>query len=45
MFPFLVDRSWFENFWYGERPRAKRRPFTRRLAPERRDERARYACP
>jgi hypothetical protein len=32
MFPFLVDRSWFENFWYGERPRAKRRPFTRRLA-------------
>lgn len=27
MFPFLVDKSWFENYWYGDRPRSRRRPF------------------
>jgi hypothetical protein len=26
MLPFLVDKSWFENYWYGDRPRSKRRP-------------------
>ena len=32
MFPFLVDRSWFETHWYGERVRPKRRPSARGLA-------------
>jgi hypothetical protein len=32
MFPFLVDRSWFENFWYRAPVRPKRRPFARSLA-------------
>jgi hypothetical protein len=32
MFPFLVDKSWFETFWYDERVRPKRRPSARSLA-------------
>jgi hypothetical protein len=32
MFPFLVDKSWFESFWYDERVRPKRRPPARSLA-------------
>jgi len=31
MFPFLVDRSWFETYWYGDRFRPRRRPFASSL--------------
>jgi hypothetical protein len=26
-FPFRVDPEWYENYWYSERPRPKRRSF------------------
>ena len=32
MFPFLVDKDWFERHWYSERTRPKRRPFAGSLA-------------
>lgn len=31
MFPF-VDPRWYENYWYSNRPRPKRRSFSRSLA-------------
>ncbi len=31
MFPF-VDPGWYEDYWYSNRPRPKRRPFSRSLA-------------
>jgi len=32
MLPFLVDKSWFENYWYGDGLRRKRRPLAMSLA-------------
>jgi hypothetical protein len=32
MFPFEVDPKWYENYWYSERPRPKRRTAARSLA-------------
>ncbi len=31
MLPFLVDRNWFEDWWYNNRPRQKRQSPTTRL--------------
>ncbi len=31
MFPF-VDPGWYEDYWYSNRPRPKRRPFSRSIA-------------
>jgi len=31
MLPFLVDKSWFEKYWYDEPPRRKRRPLAMSL--------------
>ncbi len=30
--PFEVDPDWYENYWYRERARPKRRTFRRSLA-------------
>jgi hypothetical protein len=32
MFPFLVEKNWYENFWYDARSRAKRQTSGARLA-------------
>jgi hypothetical protein len=31
MFPLEVKESWFKDYWYGNRPRAKRRSLGKRL--------------
>ncbi len=31
MLPFNVDPSWYEGYWYGERPPRRRRPMLRTL--------------
>ncbi len=30
--PFNVDPKWYENYWFSEQQRPKRRPFRRSLA-------------
>lgn len=32
MFPFLVDKKWFENYWYDTQVRSKRQASAMRLA-------------
>lgn len=32
MFPLEVKESWFKDYWYGNRPTAKRRPLRKRMA-------------
>jgi hypothetical protein len=32
MFPLDVDPGWYAEYWYGERPAAKRRAFSGSLA-------------